>query len=154
MRRVKEVVIDALGRDQGKSFILTEMSAVRAERWGTRAMLLAVQAGVDVGSVRGMAGVALAGIQAITKIKFDEVQPLLDEMLECVTVRPAPKDPDPAKASLTRALFIEQDIEEVTTLMRLREEVIDLHLGFSIAEALSKFQKDSAMEAGSDMSIT
>lgn len=148
MRRVKEVVISEPGRDFGKSFILTEMPAVRAERWGTRALLLAVQAGVDVGNVKGMAGVALAGIQAITRIKFEEVQPLLDEMLDCITFRPAPKDPDPAKAAYARPLMVDVDIEEVTTLIKLREEVIDLHLGFSIAEALSKFRRDSAEAEG------
>lgn len=36
-RKVEQVVIEAEGREQGKTFILTEMPAIVAERWATQA---------------------------------------------------------------------------------------------------------------------
>ena len=148
-RKTADVVIAEEGRDKGKCFFITEMSAAQAEKWAYRALFLAAQAGVDVGNVRGMAGIAVAGIQAIMGIRFAEVEPLLDEMFSCVQVRPDYANHDPGKALFMRAL-IETDIEEVMTRVRLREEVLKLHLGFSIADYLSNLTKEeSAAESTS-----
>lgn len=132
------------GRDAGKVFVITEMPAMQAEKWAMRALLLVAQSGVDVGQISGMAGVAYAGLGAINRIRFEDAEPLLDEMMKCVSIRPAPQDRDPAKASITRPLF-DGDIEEVKTIIRLRERIIDLHLGFSLADYLLKLQQESAL---------
>lgn len=135
-RRTADIVITDDGRDKGKCFFITELPAAQSEKWAMRALLLAAQAGVDIGGAKGMAGIAVAGIQAIMGIRFAEVEPLLDEMFTCVQIRPDAANHDPGKAIFMRAL-IETDIEEVRTRIKLREEVLNLHLGFSVADYLS-----------------
>lgn len=144
-RRTKEVVITDEGRDKGKSFLLTEVGALQAEKWAIRAGLLAVQNGVDIRNpIDGMAGLVLAGVFTVLGgLKFSDLEPLLDEMLTCIQYRPDSRNPDIAKSMVVRQLFPD-DIEEVQTLFRLRREVVELHLGFSIAAALSTLQEDSA----------
>ena len=38
-RKVEYITIDQEGRDQGKTFKITEMPALKAEKWATRAFL-------------------------------------------------------------------------------------------------------------------
>lgn len=141
MRNRKEVVIDASGgRDAGKVFILTEMPALQAEIWGARALLALSHANTDIDIAElqgsGMAGVASIGakalVKAISAVNFDEVRPLLDEMLTCIQFQP-----DPANKSIVRDLMSE-DIEEVATLFHLRGQVLELHIGFFIDAPQSK----------------
>jgi hypothetical protein len=149
MRRVADVLITDEGRDKGKCFLITELPAAQAEKWAMRALLLAAQAGVDVGNAKGMAGIAVAGIQAIMGLRFADVEPLMDEMFTCVQIRPDHASHDPNKAMYTRPL-IETDIEEVLTRIKLREEVLKLHLGFSIADYLSTLGRvDGSAESSS-----
>jgi hypothetical protein len=130
-RKTKEVTIGPEGgRDAGKHFLLTEMSASRAERWAARAVMAMMRTGIDLptdiaGS--GMAGLAAIGLRALAGMSYDEAEPLLDEMMECVSVIP-----DPARPQVRRTL-IEDDIEEVMTRLQLRREVVELHVGFSLA---------------------
>jgi hypothetical protein len=127
---------DARGeRDNGKTFLLTEFDAVRTEKWGQRALLAAANSGIDIPPevIRmGMGAVVAAGFRALLTMSFAEAEPLLDEMLQCVTFVP-----DRSRMDVVRALDNE-DIEEVMTLLTLRKEVIELHTGFSIAAFLSK----------------
>ena len=51
-------------------------------------------------------------------------------MMTCVAFLP-----DPARPQVIRQL-VETDIEEIATRLRLRDEVIALHVGFSIRERL------------------
>jgi len=44
-RKTATVTISAEGRDKGKTFFLTEMSAERSEEWGERALLALVRGG-------------------------------------------------------------------------------------------------------------
>ena len=60
-------------------------------------------------------------------LNFDEMEPLLDQMMECVTIIP-----DPKVQAITRPL-IEDDIEDVATRVMLRTEVFQLHVDFSLA---------------------
>lgn len=122
-------------RDAGKTFHLTEMPAAKAEKWATRALLALSRSGVDLDPdilKSGIAGIAVAGIRAITSIAFFDAEPLLDEMLTCVEVIP-----DPTKPMIRRPL-VDNDVDEVSTLLLLRSEVINLHVGFSITAELSK----------------
>lgn len=134
-RKTKTVIID-LGadfpRDNGKIFHLTEMSAMAAERWATRALLALTKSGVEIPEgIEGMgfAGVAVVGMRALGGVAFDDLEPLMDEMLGCIRIQP-----DPAQSAVTRPL-IEDDIEEVPTLIHLRREVFDLHANFSTLAA-------------------
>lgn len=117
-------------RDIGKTYHITEMPATKAEKWAMRALLAAGRSGVelpDVGNATGMAVIAILGIQAIMRIHFEDIEPLLDEMMECVKFK--------ASGGAIRDL-IEDDIEEVRTYIWLRQKIIELHVGFSIGESL------------------
>lgn len=134
MRKTKFTSITRAGRDSGKKFLLTEMSALRADKWATRLLMAMVEAGVELPTdiyETGMAGVAAVGFKAVLTMKFDTAEMLLDELMTCVEIVP-----DPNKTEVRRGL-IGDDIEEVATLMILRSEVFELHTGFSIAGALS-----------------
>lgn len=135
-RKTAKIVIEDDGRDKGKVFHLTEMPASRAEKWGMRALLAMSRAGVELpddAAQSGMLGVAAAGVQALTRLSFYEAEELMDEMFQCITIQPDPALP------ATRAL-IEDDIEEISTRLTLRMEVLQLHMGFSTSGLLSKLR--------------
>lgn len=144
-RKTKIVPITTEGRDFGKTFLLTEMPASQAEKWATRALLLAAHSGVNIPQVQGMAAIALVGIQTIMNgVDFKELEPLLDEMFDCIQIIP-----DLKKSAFARPL-IEDDIEEVMTRLQLRDEVLELHLGFSVAGALSTLISETPAKDSSD----
>ena len=117
-------------RDRGKIFLITEMDAWDAEAWGERAFGVMVRAGLKVPEnqriIGGMAAIGVYGLASFLSGPWDEVQPLLKEMIDkCVRIwEPA----IPVGRVLTR-----DDIEEPITIVRLREEAIKLHTGFSLA---------------------
>jgi hypothetical protein len=134
----KEILIriDASGRDNGKTFHLREMPAARIERWAIRALMVLTNAGIELPddpAGGGLAEVAALGFEALQRVRADDVFPLLDEMMECVTICPDPNKPD-----VTRALMPDDDIEEVSTLYRLRREIYVLHTSFFQNGDLSK----------------
>ncbi|WP_206522105.1 MULTISPECIES: hypothetical protein [unclassified Mesorhizobium] len=135
MRKEIDVTIADDGRDQGKTFHIREMPATRAEKWAMRALLAVTRSGVELPddfAGMGMQGIAIVGIRAITKIDFEDAEPLLDEMMECVTIKPDPRNP-----AIQRPL-IEGDVEEIATLIQLRQEVINLHVSFFTGGGQSK----------------
>ena len=133
-RKTLQYTVQDEGRDKGKVFLITEMSASHAESWAARAILALMAGGVELpeGFERfGMAGIAELGIKALSRLKWEDAQPLLDEMWACVQILP-----NPAKPNIIRAL-IEEDIEEVATRVKIRAEIWKLHVGFSQAAAKS-----------------
>lgn len=131
MRKELDVIITSgtpeTNRDYGKTFQIREMSASKAEKWAMRALLAVARSGVDLPEGMpegGMQSIAILGIQAVMKLDFYDAEPLLDEMMECIRIKPDPKNP-----AIIRNL-IDDDIEEIATRIKLREEVIRLHLGF------------------------
>jgi hypothetical protein len=144
MSRKRHIVqIEAEGRDKGKHFLVTEMSAWDAEKWATKALLALGRSGVDIPDDAidaGMAGVMAAGLSGFARLPYDDAAPLLDEMMACVAFVPDPSRLDSVTGRpIARALLKGEDgdIEEVATLVRLRSEVAELHLGFSLAAVLS-----------------
>lgn len=134
MRKTKVVKIEADGRDRGKQFLITELPAMQAEAWATRAFLALANSGVDIGEVSenaGMAGLAYLGLRALTRVRYEDAKPLLDEMMTCVKIIP-----DPSNPAFVRDLVGQDDIEEVATVMLLRAEVFELHTDFSIRDAI------------------
>lgn len=120
------------GRDKGKIFVITELAADQGERWAMRALLALINEGVEIpeGIERmGMAGLVEIGIKALTKLRFEVISPLLDEMFDCVQFMP-----DAAKPHIVRKLF-SGDIEEIKTRVKLRWEVLQLHADFLKAVA-------------------
>lgn len=134
-RREAVVPIEAEGRDKGKVFTIREMSAAQAEAWAIRAMLHLAKSGVDVPTdilSAGMAGIAVFGVKTLSGLRWEDAKPLLDEMMGCVKIIP-----DPSKPAFSRDLVGQDDIEEVLTLLKIRDEWINLHTGFSLAARLS-----------------
>jgi len=123
-RKTLDVTIDKEGRDKGKTFVLTEMPARAAEKWATKALFALARSGVELSPdllKGGMNSIAILGLQGLLNIKFEDAEPLLDEMLTCIQI----KEPNTVR-SLTP-----DDIEEIQTLFTLRGEVLKLHVGFS-----------------------
>jgi len=80
----------------------------------------------------GMAGMAEVGLQGLSGLKWEDAEPLLKEMLDCVQIMP-----DPTKPHIVRTLMVDEDIEELSTRIKLRAEVWKLHVGFLKAVAPS-----------------
>ena len=142
MRKEKDVTIIADGRDKGKVFHLTEMGAIPAEKWAIRACGAIAKTGFDFDPSAGWNVLVALGFHSLLKAEWALVEPLLDEMMGCIQFK---------AAAATRPLF-EGDIEEIATVIKLREEVFELHSGFSVAAAL--FSLAAAKSAVSDTPST
>lgn len=122
-RRQMDVEIEKEGRDIGKKFRITEMSAYDAEDWAMRAIGGMAAAGVDLGNVaESPSAEALAGIgiQAFLRIERHEQKRLGEELMRCVQrVYNEKGDVRPV---------MEGDIEEVSTLFTLKLKTLELHL--------------------------
>jgi hypothetical protein len=129
--------VESKDRDSGKTFVLTEMPVRQAENWAMRALFALISSDVDLPEnlqSLGMAGIAEIGFKALSKIKdFTIVDGLLSEMLDCVEFMP-----DASKSNIVRPLF-DGDVEEISTLIKLRFEAWKLHVDFSMAEITSIF---------------
>lgn len=132
-RRSKAYVVTAEGRDAGKTFILTEKSAMAAEMWALRVFLALARTGLQIPEelkAMGLMGLAILSIDAARFMQFDDAKVVLSELMECVKIVPDPdNNPD-----FSRPL-VENDISEIRTLLMLKREVLELHLGFSLADA-------------------
>ena len=107
------------------------MTAVRTEKWATKALLALTRNGLEIPDhivAAGIAGIATIPLPILIKgLRYEDAEPLLEEMLGCVQFRPDPV----ARPQYARPLN-QVDIEEVSTLFRLRIEVLTLHTGFSL----------------------
>lgn len=143
------------GRDKGKVFVLTEMSAFKAELWALRVLLALTSSNVNVPEgfeKLGMAGIAELGLRMLAGLKFEVAQPLLAEMMHCVKFMP-----EPSKPQIVRDLMddeVNSDIEEVATRVKLRIEVWNLHTGFLKAGVLSIFKKSKTPASGEPLQNT
>lgn len=135
-RKTRTVVIPPApegreNRDAGKRYLLTEMGALQAEKWGVRAILALGTSGIVVPQEfadAGIFGVALVGYQAFMGSSFAALEPLMDEMMACVDYLPS----DTVRMPFSQ--FGLSAVEEVSTLLTLRQELMELHTGFTLAE--------------------
>jgi len=150
MRNAIEVTIDASGgRDKGKLFVITEMPAMRAEKWALRLLLELMKSGMELPDEianAGMAGVASLGLPAMGSLPWSVAEPLLDELLQCVEIVP-----DPKNRQIMRKL-IEEDIEEIPTLLKLRVAVFKLHTSF--LPAANRSESSQATQAAAGAPVT
>lgn len=141
MRKKKVVTITAEGRDRGRSYLLTEMPVMKAEKWSARLLLAMGKSGIEIPDdaiAAGAVGVLAVGVANIGKIAFEDAEPLLDEMMACISFVPDPANKDVVDPEYPFARpLLEDDIDELPTLLKLRSEVAELHVGFSIPAALS-----------------
>lgn len=143
-RRIKVVTITAEGRDKSKEFYLTEMPADQGERWAYRALLALSRGGIDLppgmfdqgwGALAHMMPYfVVVGLKALHGAQWLEIEPLLEELMECIKFKP-PGINDPAGFAPIHP-GVNSQIEEISTRAFLRKEVVELHLGFSVADAL------------------
>ena len=142
MRKSAKIRIGAEGkRDEGKLFLVTEMSAVAAERWGRRAFQALAKSGLDVPDEianGGLAQIASFGFRAIAAASTDEVDWLMEQLMGCVEFVPDPTKPEIKRGGVGQALF-DSDIEEYATRLRLQAEAFEISLGFSMAAVRSMF---------------
>lgn len=125
------VEIEAEGRDKGKKYLLTEMPALKAERWARHAAAAVNRSDLDAKDAikeLGMLGFYLVGFQALAGGDVEKVDALMNEMLQQIQI---------VETAVMRPLGGDGDIEEVATLIKLRKELLELHLGFTIAELVS-----------------
>jgi len=124
MARKETTFVADTGRDAGKQFLITEMSASKAENWAFRVILAIGNAGIEIPeglAAQGMSGLLAIGYMNLLKIPFEAAEPLLNEMMDCVQIIPS--------VNVKRKLF-EDDIEEVITRLQLRKSIWDLHMDF------------------------
>ena len=133
-------------RDAGKVFLITEMYAYDAEKWAW-GMFLALKgtSGFIVPEELerlGIVGVAIQGLNAFlaADINPDRLYPLLDQMMKCVQIVRDPRNhPEVAQPLLNPPPSPTPfpDLLEVATVGWLRSEVLRIHTGFILADALS-----------------
>jgi hypothetical protein len=145
-RKTKLVTITAPGRDKSKQFLITEMAADQGERWAMRALLALSRGGIEIPEglfEQGFAGLAsvlpyalVIGLRSLHGAQWAEVEPLLEEMMNCVQWVPPGTNADPA---LLQPIWpgANAQTEEVGTRLLLRREVLGLHMDPSLADALS-----------------
>jgi hypothetical protein len=142
-RKVTFVVTDG-NRDRGKEFDIEEMPATQAEEWCIRTLMLLARSGTDMPPdifQQGAMGFVVIGMATamtgLAKAPWSEVKPLMDEMMLCIKgYRQAS-----GKPTIMQHSVILSQVEEPVTLMRLREEIISVHLGFSLRGRLSTFRE-------------
>lgn len=123
--KTKQITIEN-GRDKGRVFLITEMSAAHADNWAMRALIALANGGVDLGDLspqQGMMGMVRVALDALGRLKADDAIPLLNELLDCVQIIPEGGQPRPLNMGFN-------DVEDFTTLWRLRKEVFALHTDF------------------------
>lgn len=152
-RNKVQIVIEEDGRDKGKNFVITEMPAAQAEKWGVRALLALTKSGVEIPddiASAGFAGIASLGIKILGSMNWQDAEPLMDEMLRsCVGFIPDPARPGIVRGPGGIGAMVPEDIDEVSTLHRLRAEVWNIHAGFSIAAVVSALMTAATKTLGS-----
>ena len=121
MRKTKTITIEDNNRDKGKTFVITEMDAERAEYLAFCVLHeIVLIEGKDGTENTGLAGLFEKGMEGIFKIPPDRAKPIFDALMSCVKIK---------MESIERNL-VASDIEEITTRMRLKMEVFRLHTDF------------------------
>lgn len=130
MRKTTQVKIGQDGgRDAGKLYLITEMPSAKSESWAMRALMALLRGGGAIPQelVRhGMAGLAEVGMAGLASLQWEDAEPLLAEMMDCVQIIPDPKSPNVVRSCSEEF----GDIEEVSTRLKLRAEVWKLHMDF------------------------
>lgn len=151
-RKITYIEIEEEGRDKGKVYKITEASAVQADKWGIRAMLALNRNGANIPdeiAQMGLIGILAIGVHKLRGVLWEDLEPLLDEMLTCVEICPTP-----SARNVVRQLWADpNDIEEVSTLSMLRYEVFKLHTGFTKPVAPLNSQDGQAGEGANPSAI-
>jgi len=136
-------------RDAGKVFVVTEVDAVQAEEWGLRALMALGTSGIVIPQEMmglGVLAIPLVGYQAFMGAKEESILPLWREMLPaCVSIK---------HSEIITQPFERSQVEEVSTLLELRQAIVELHTGFTLAELTSKLAAVSSAMQRASSSVT
>lgn len=146
-REKKVVVIDREGRDSGKKFLITEMSAFNTNRWALACARQLAKSGVELPQDvvdLGIGGVINAVKNAVhnpselgdsfnqsllkgflylmANVEEQKIFTLLDDLLGCVQLQ--------NEQGYPIELMIDEHIEESSTLNKLYLEVFNIHSFF------------------------
>ncbi len=142
--REATLVVEREGRDKGGVFVLREKPAYQASEWFMRATQLLVRSGVDVPPDifrHGAVGFVTIGIGAaltgLGRAPWNEVKPLLDELLACIVSY----QPPGAVTPQTQAAVIKGQIAEPATFLWLYEEVSRYTWVFRCAPSSPNFER-------------
>jgi hypothetical protein len=120
MLKSVDIIIEA-GRDKGKKFTITEMPAVKMDKWATKALIILGKTGNSF----NLAQIDLESLlRSLSSADYEGVEPLLEELLSCATF-----DKDGVSMVMTSSIA-DGIVEDWTTLFRLRIEALKLNLGF------------------------
>lgn len=152
-RRTRTFTVTAEGRDKGKTFFITEMPADQAERWALRAGFAIVNGKVDMpddvlnagmAGLASMANIAVWTLRSLQGMRYEEVGDLLEELMGCVQFVPF------GVASAVPVPLLDGpggQIEEVRTRLQLKVEAFQVHVDFSLADALSNSRRSADVMA-------
>ena len=122
MRKEKEITIET-GRDAGKVFKITEMSAFQMDKWATRALLVLGKS--KKGGILSIGSMSLNDLLAsLSDVDYEKAEPLLQELLDCCYFKK-----DNTYVQLKKD-FVDGIVEDWTTLFKLRFEALSLCVGF------------------------
>jgi hypothetical protein len=116
------------GRDAGKKFLITERPCIQTEHWIMRAIFGLGKAGVELPPELlqlGAAPIAYAIATQAIKLPSRLGIRLADELMQGV---------ERVEEKLTRSL-VDNDIEDVSTRLQLKAEVMKLTFGFFVPAA-------------------
>ena len=133
-REFIDVEIGDAGRDAGKIFRITEMTAEQSEWWALRALSILVDADTTgeleqlgsmmVGETEKLSTLGVVAIiKLLAKADPERIRPLWDEMKDCWRLVPN------GDRNMT-ARLADNSIEEVSTLLTLRMKTLELHFDF------------------------
>lgn len=132
-----------IGRDAGKTFLISEWSARRAEKWawGMTFALKGTTSEIPLEVARlGVVGVGIRLLNVVLKADapYSAIEPFMDQLIdECVTMIRDPSAIDKATGLPVATPLLDGDVAEMATLQWLRSEVIRVHTNFSVFDALS-----------------
>lgn len=128
MARLEKIVEISGGRDDGKVFKVTELPPMRSYKWIIRAIKMLAASGIELPQGTESLGIAgLAGINfkdLAAQIDWHELEPLLDELMVCVTMIP-----DKNNQAVSRPL-VASDVEDALTFAKLQQEAFFIHVNF------------------------
>lgn len=121
-RKTATIVIDAEGRDKGKQFLVTEMSAVDGERIALRIFQMLCASGVDLDlNTASARDVAHMVFSAMSQLQPEQIEEIGDKLMECVQYL----SPD---GKTTRRL-VAGELEEISSRLLLKKEAFMLSFG-------------------------
>ena len=143
MRRTATFTVTSPGRDLGKRFHIEEQPVMAIEEWTRRAAAILLRSGVEIPPgilEQGPSGFVALGVgtilSGIGKAPEAEVAWLFEAMLKSVKGYQ-----ESANAPvMTNLEIILGQVEELRTMVELREQIASVHLGWSLADHLTKYR--------------